>query len=453
GPDRPRPRPRRRQGPADPSGAGDRGRRRRARRLVHRARSRVAHPAVRRRHQRPAGAGVAGPADLLPRVRCRAPGPGDGVLPLRRRRGRLRPGHPDQPVLRHVLRAAVGRARAAVAAVRAVLPRGEPGADHQRPALPGLRDARRRGSVRLPRPARLLAGRPRTALLRVAGAGLPALHRAGARAAVVRGVPRGHARRLGAVRQHVPRPRRPLRGLLHARREALGLGAPGRSPRDGRGTTCSGRAPRDPLAPGEPRLHHPPARSRRCRGDPVRQHRVRLLPGVHGVAAAGAVDEHLARLARHGRAAGLLARRRPAARRGQRGDRVRRRHPASPAARPVRPLGGADHRGLHGGPLPHVPRRVRPDDAHPAERPPEPRGRLPRHRRLEGRLLALRPPHVPGDHQGPRRGGRPPAGRRRSPRPSDQAAARPAPAHRPAADAGGHGLLHRRRPLPAVRRL
>ena len=46
--------------------------------------------------------------------------------------------------------------------------------------------------------------------------------------------------------------------------------------------------------------------------------------------------------------------------------------PRRAAARPVRPLGGADHRRLHRGPLPDLLRRVRPADAHPAQRPLQP---------------------------------------------------------------------------------
>ena len=52
----------------------------------------------------------------------------------------------------------------------------------------------RRGPLRLPRPAGLLAGRARAVRVRVDRAGLPPRHRAGPGAAVVRGVRRGDAR-------------------------------------------------------------------------------------------------------------------------------------------------------------------------------------------------------------------------------------------------------------------
>ena len=54
---------------------------------------------------------------------------------------------------------------------------------------------------------------------------------------------------------------------------------------------------------------------------------------------------------------------RPASRSSYRrhhGDGRQERHPAPDAAQPVRALGGADHRGLHRGPLPDLLRRVRP---------------------------------------------------------------------------------------------
>ena len=63
-----RPRHRRRQGPADLARAGDRRRDRRPGRLVHGPRGRLAHPAVRRRDQRPPGPGLAGPRRRRPGV-------------------------------------------------------------------------------------------------------------------------------------------------------------------------------------------------------------------------------------------------------------------------------------------------------------------------------------------------------------------------------------------------
>ena len=118
---------------------------------------------------------------------------------------------------------------------------------------------------------------------------------------------------------------------------------------------------------------------------------------------------------------------------------------APDAARPVRALGGADHRRLHRGPLPDLLRRVRPADADPAQRPVQPRQRLPRHRATCRSTTGSRcHPTFLAVMQGRRRRARPRARRGRRPRPGDQAAAEAAPAHRSAAAAGGDGRLHRR---------
>ena len=121
---------------------------------------------------RPAPAWLADPRRLAGLHR-RCPRPRDGAVPLHRLGGGLRRGPADQPVLRHVLRAPVGRDRAGVAAARAVLEGDQPGAHHQRAVRPAHRRRPRARAVPLPTVAGLLAGRPGPVRLRLAGAGLP----------------------------------------------------------------------------------------------------------------------------------------------------------------------------------------------------------------------------------------------------------------------------------------
>ena len=192
-----RPRHRRREGPADPRRVRHGRSRRRARGLVHRAGAGLAHAAVRRRAPRAARCRPGSPPSwTAPRFAVAAAGARPGLLRVRRVGRRRGPGPADQPDVRRGLRAALGRHRAGLAAVRAVLPGGQPDA-HDPPAASrgspaATPDA---GSSTLPRLGRLLARRARPARVRVARARLPGLDVPLAGAAVVRGVPRDHARR------------------------------------------------------------------------------------------------------------------------------------------------------------------------------------------------------------------------------------------------------------------
>ena len=77
-----------------------------------------------------------------------------------------------------------------------------------------------------------------------------------------------HAGRLGALGHHLPRARRPVRGLLLARRQAVDLGPAATA-------SCCIRSPLANLDTVVPRAG-PGGRRRRA----LRQHRLRLLPGV-----------------------------------------------------------------------------------------------------------------------------------------------------------------------------
>ncbi len=165
--------------------------------------------------------------DAVPRRAARAR---HGRLPLHRVRGGVRPRLHDQPVLRHLLHLALGRHRADVVAVRPVLEGDQPGPHDQL----GVREDRgqrpRRGSLPLPRAARLLAGCPRSLRLRVVRAGLPLHERAGPGSLLVRHLRRRDADGRCTVRQHVLRARRPVRGLLDPRGQALRVGDARRRP-------------------------------------------------------------------------------------------------------------------------------------------------------------------------------------------------------------------------------
>ena len=110
--------------------------------------------------------------------------------------------------------------------------------------------------------------------------------------------------------------------------------------------------------------------------------------------------------------------------------------------------------GLRHRPLPELPRRGRPADADPPQRPVQHRRELPRHRQPGAELLAVLPPDVPGGHQG---AAAVIVGHVLAVIAAHDRAVKllpeAAPAHRPAAAAGGDGRLHDRRALPAVRRL
>ena len=191
------------------------------------------------------------------------------------------------------------------------------------------------------------------------------------------------------VGHDVPRARRPVRGLLLAGRQALDLGTPRRpcSCSAARWPTSTPWSPRPGLVGGGRRA--------------VRQHRVRLLPGVDARGSSSC-----SRCRRHGscptpsRSSPSRSASRSILTLATMATGVSSDIPRRDAARPVRALGRADHRGLHRGPLPDLLRRVRPADAHPAQRPVQPRRQLPRHRRPAGQLLALDAPDVPGGEQG-----------------------------------------------------
>ena len=203
-----------------------------------------------------------------PVVRAAAAGARLRVLPVRRCRRDLRQGPADQPVLRGVLRPALGRHRADVPVLRPVLQGGQPGADDQRAAGPAVRLRPRRRPAGVPRPARLLAGRARAVRVRVVRARLPVQHRARSRPPVVRGVRRGDADRRRGVRQPVLRERRPVRGVLLPRRPAVAVGSRRR------------REPRRTLPARQPGPHPGAARTAGGLLGAARQHGVRLVQGL-----------------------------------------------------------------------------------------------------------------------------------------------------------------------------
>ncbi len=229
----------------------------------------MADTALRRRPDRPPGPGLAVAGRRLAAVVRGVAGVRPAGLRLHRDgRGRRR-GQPAQPAVRDLLRAAVGRASCPLSllvgpAYKAISPARTINAAFAK--LTGRRPRARR--LHLPRAAGPLAGRRRALRLRVDGAGLPVRDRARAGAAVVRGVRRGDAAGRRAVRQHLLRARRPLRGLLDPGLPDVGVGTPRRA------SWCI----RSPLA----NLDTTPVRPGPGRGDvgAVRQHGVRLLQGL-----------------------------------------------------------------------------------------------------------------------------------------------------------------------------
>ena len=188
-------------------------------------------------------------------------------LPLHRGRGRLRQGHDHQPGVRHLLRAALGRRTPFVGAARSGVEGDQPGPLHQLAVREALGQRSRPGLLRVPRPARLLAGRHRPLRLRVARAGLRELHGPGLGAALVRGLRRADADRRCAVRQHLLRAGRPVRGVLQPGGQAVDLE--------------HARRPADRAQPArQPGLRAGRSGTGWGHRDPVRQHGVRLVPGV-----------------------------------------------------------------------------------------------------------------------------------------------------------------------------
>ena len=216
---------RRRQGPADPGRVRHGRRRRGARGLLHRARAGLAQPrfdAATQGRPLPAWprrrAGRAPPFAVALRVL------GLAVLRVRRLGRRRGPGPADQPDVRRGLRAAVGRHRAALAAVRARstgrsarsapctwCSRGSPAGDP------------RRASLRLPR----WVGYWPAALGLLAFVWLELVYPESTYLSPVRlwfaALPRDRGRRRRGLRRRVVRARRPVRGLLDAGRPPLGL--------------------------------------------------------------------------------------------------------------------------------------------------------------------------------------------------------------------------------------
>ncbi len=185
----PRPRDRRREGPADLARAGDRRRGRRADHLLHGPRGRLAHPAVRRRDRRPAGAGLARrlvDSHRLAPSRCACSG--SAALPATSASPRSSARTCSiNPVFGHVLRPAVGGPGARCRCCSD--PSGRRSARSARSAAASRRLGAHRprdGAARLSRAARLLAGRGRAVRVRLARAGLPPLRPSSARPAVDR---------------------------------------------------------------------------------------------------------------------------------------------------------------------------------------------------------------------------------------------------------------------------
>ena len=192
----------------------------------------------------------------------------------------------------------VGRAGSRVAAARAGVEGDQPGPHHQ----PGVREAVRQRPgprrVRLPRAARLLAGRGRPVRVRLAGAGLPPLHGARAGPPVVRGVRRADAARRCAVRQPVLRARDPFEvySSLVAKLSVWGR-------RDGLLVVRSPLANLDtvPVAPGLLGVD----------GGAVRQHGVRLVQGLQRLGPVHPAEHVVGAAAQQPGPAGLLRGGRP----------------------------------------------------------------------------------------------------------------------------------------------
>ena len=143
----------------------------------------------------------------------------------------LRPGPADQPVLRHRSTCCswVGLVPR-VAAARPGLARRSARSARSTAASPGVSGSDPRARACYAYPERLGYWPAALGLFAFVWLELvyPHSHRARPGPAVVRGLPRAHAHRRRAVRQHVLRARRPVRGLLLAGRQAVGLGPPRR---------------------------------------------------------------------------------------------------------------------------------------------------------------------------------------------------------------------------------
>ena len=356
------PRPRRRQGPADPVGAGDRRRRRRPGRLLHRAGGGVARAALRRGDQRSSGPGVAGPHRVVARAGDRRPRAGDGVLPLRRRGRGVRRGHADQPVPRHLLRDPVGRPGAGVAAARAGVPRRS--ARHARSACCSRRSpASPRARACTSTPPGSATGPPRPGCSPSSGSSwsTPTPPTSGPVRLWCAAYLGDHAHRIGAL----------LGTTFLARADPFEvysslvakLSIWGRARR--RARRCAARSPTStPWSRGPGWSRWSACCSAAPRSTPSRSRR----PGCKLVQSTSSVTACRARHPRADRllasASALVLHRRAPWRPASSGDLPRRTLP-----QPVRALGGPDHRRLHRRPLPDLPRRVRPADADPAQRP------------------------------------------------------------------------------------
>ena len=253
-----------------------------------------------------------------------------------------------------------GSAWSRLAAVRTGLEGDQPGPHHQ----PGVRAAvgqRPRARRVRPTPSGSATGRPRSACSPSCGSSWstptpPSSARSGCGARCTSRVMLLGGALFG---NRVLRARRPVRGLLHAGRQAVGLG-PARRP--------AGR----PQPAGQPR-HRRRSRPAWSRGGgAVRQHGVRLLQGLQRRGSSSPSDAPPRRTcSTTSRCSAFCV--------GVGAD-LRGRHawpPASgrapapaDAAGPVRALGGADHRRLHRRPLPDLLRRGRPADADPAASDP-----------------------------------------------------------------------------------
>ena len=343
--------------------------------------------AVRRGHQRPAGSRLARGVRRLGLVARPAPPGRPARTDLPGRRRGVRQGPPDQPDLRHLLRLDLGRRPGRVAALRARLEGDQPVPPDQYRHRPRLGRRPRRRRLHLPRAAGAVAGRARPVRVRLDGARLHPQRRPVAGPAVVRGLPRADDHRWRAVREHVLRPGRPVRGLLLARRPGVDLGP-------------SRRGAGAPQPPGQPGHHAgDPRADRRGRGA-LRQYGVRRVPRLDPVADVHPGQRDVDVPAEQPRPARLLPRRRRDLLGRLHLHRRRAGAVATPAAQPVRVLPDPDRGRLHRRPLPELLRRGRDPDTGPGERPAEQRQQHPRHRRTRRALLAVVPPDVPGEHEG-----------------------------------------------------
>ena len=268
-----------------------------------------------------------------------------------------RRGQPDQPVLRDLLRAAVGRLRAGLAALRAGVQGDQPGAHHQRGVREAHRQRPRPGCLR-PTPSGSATGRPRSASTRSCGwswstRSRPSSGRCGC------GARRTSRRCCSAARcSATPSTSTPTRSRS--------------TPRWSRGCRCGAGAAkqlvvRSPLA--------------NLDTTPVRPGLVAVTAVLFGSTAFDSfkdstrwvkfiqgdfVQDHgLTHAGQQPRAARLRARRGAGLHRRHDAHRRRARPAATGAARPVRALDRADRDRLRHRALPDLPARGRRADAHP----------------------------------------------------------------------------------------